>query len=152
MTVLMRIGDHQFTIDDLNYQKFATEYEARWKEHFTAGGGHVDHFLGPAPQSVTLSGILFPESHGGLNEAEALGAETTKGQPLAMYSLAGKSFGNVKVLSLRLSHEVIGVDARVMKASYDLKVSRYGQGADRNPLMGGGGFLAQAANRIRTLF
>lgn len=135
MSVLMNLGDFKFTILDLNYQKLVTEYEARWKENFTAGGGHVDMFLGGNPLAITISGILFPAHYGGLEPAHALGAEANTGKPMPLYSRAGRNFGKVKVLGISITDETIGPDGVVIEAGYELRVSQYSGGNDRNPLM-----------------
>jgi len=151
MDILMRLGPHHFTVSGLNYQKLVTEYEARWKENFTAGGGHVDHFFGANPLAVTISGAIFDQAFGGFSEGEAIADTAMRGQPVPLYSRSGKTFGKVKILSVRLSQDTIGPGATILEAAHDIKISRYSGRDNPNPLMGGG--VGNALNRLsQTLF
>lgn len=153
MDILMRLGDHEFAVDPLNYQKLDTNLEARWKENYTANGNHVDQFLGASARTATINGVLFPQSYGGLDEAEAITQTIRAGQPVPLFSISGRHFGLVKVLSLNLSHDTIGPNDEVIEASYSIKVSEYSGTTNRNPLMGGfGGAATQLINAVRTLF
>lgn len=153
MSILMRLGDHEFAVDPLNYQKLKTSIEGRWAENYTANGNHVDQFLGASAQTATIEGVLFPESYGGLREAEAIKQTVRAGQPVPLFSISGRNFGLVKVLGIDLSHETIGPEDRVIEASYTIKVSEYSGNTNRNPLMGGfGGIAGQLISAVRTLF
>ncbi|WP_068317559.1 phage tail protein [Polycladidibacter hongkongensis] len=130
---LLALGPHRFRVEGLNYQKLEREYAGRWMEHFTANGGHVDHFLGATPRTLTISGVLFPQSYGGYEAAEAMGASIEAGLVLPLFS-AQKPFGLYKALSLRLSDESTGPNG-VVEAKYDLELSLYQGGLNRNSLM-----------------
>lgn len=153
MSILMRLGPHEFAVDPLNYNNFQSNIEARWKDNYTANGNHVDQFLGASARTATIKGVLFPESYGGLNEAEAVSQTIRAGNPVPLFSKAGRHFGLVKVLSLNLTHETIGPDDRVIEASYSIKVSEYSGTINRNPLMNGNrGLTGLISSAIRTLF
>lgn len=151
MDILMRLGPHHFTVSGLNYQKLVTEFEARWKENFTAGGGHVDHFFGAKPLAITISGAIFDVAFGGYREAEAIAETAKRGVPVPLYSRAGKTFGKVKILSVRLSQDTIGPGSMILEAAHDIKISSYSGRENPNPLMSGG--IGSALNRLaQTLF
>lgn len=155
MDILMRLGSHHFTVSGLNYQKLVTEYEARWKENFTTGGGHVDHFFGASPLAITISGAIFDEAFGGFAEGEAIAQTAMQGAPVPLYSRAGKTFGKVKILSVRLSQDTIGPGGMILEGAHDIKVSRYSGRDNPNPLMAkiGNGGIGNALNRLaQTLF
>lgn len=152
MSILVALGDHKFTVNALNFQKLQEEYAARWKEHFTANGGHVDHFLGATPDVVTISGVLFPAAYGGHEQARAVGASIRAGKPLPLYSLTGANFGEVKILSLRLSSDKIGPSGIIIEASYELKVSGYSGQEQRNELLKPTNENNSRTNFIETLF
>ena len=153
MSILMQLGPHQFAVDPLNYNKFESDIEARWKENYTANGNHIDQFLGASARSITISGVLFPESYGGLNEAEAVAQTIRAGNPVPLFSISGRNYGLVKALSLNLTHKKIGPRDSIIEAVYSIKVSEYSGNLNRNPLMGGvTGFVRQAIDQVRTLF
>lgn len=152
MSVLMRLGPHQFTIEDFNYQRLERSISARWKESFTANGNHVDQFLGATPLAVTISGVLFPKSYGGYDEALSVETSIKAGLPVQLFSVSGQHFGLVKILSSNLSNEKIGPDDEVIEARYNIKVSSYSGSANRNSLLANGSVFSGVIDTIRSLF
>lgn len=152
MSVLMRLGPHEFTIENLNYQRLERSVSARWKENFTANGNHVDQFLGANPLAVTISGVLFPKSYGGYEEALAIEATINAGRIFPLFSVSGRNFGQVKTLSCNISNENIGPNDEIIEARYNIKVSSYSGSSNRNPLLVSGGIISGLVNEIRSLF
>lgn len=147
--VTLSLGPHRFTVDSLIYERMVEEIEGRWKEHYTAGGGHIDQFLGANSAPITITGVIIPLHYGGEGELDAVQQTIKAGKPVKFYSSGGKPFGNVKILYWRKSREEIGPDDVTIVASYEVRVSRYGGTVDRNPLTG---LFSTAANVIRSLF
>lgn len=150
--ILMRLGPHEFTVSGLNYQRLSAEFEARWKENYTAGGAQIDQFFGLAAPVLTISGAIFDEEFGGYDEARQVAETAARGEAVPLYASTGRSFGDVKILTLSLTQDVIGPGGRILEASYEIKVSRYGGNGDRNPLLGSNGLANAAASLLPTLF
>ncbi|MBL4785472.1 MAG: phage tail protein [Cohaesibacteraceae bacterium] len=152
MSTLMVLGVHRFSVDALNYQKLTAISEARWKENFTANGGHIDVFLGAAPHKTTVRGVLYPMAFGGYGEASAISTSVDAGKPLPMFTMTGNNFGLVKLHSFNLVDEKTGPNGIITEASFDLTVSAYSGTNNLNPLMSSvGGAINTAVGAINTV-
>lgn len=151
--ITLKLGRHTFTVSQLSYSRLQRDFNARWKEHYTAGGGHVDQFLGPSAREMSIDGALFPAHVGDLEPALALGWDIEKGAVMRLMSQSGEYFGTFKGISMNIQDETIGPNGIVMEGRYAIKLSSHSGKANQTQMMSANGIVTQIAKRIReTLF
>jgi phage protein U len=146
--VLMRLGPHQFSVEGLSFHQFQAKYAARWKEHYTAGGGHIDQFLGASPREVTIDGVLFPLANSDRKPAQAIGQSIEQGKAMRLISSTGENFGFFKALSLSLTDEEHAPGGAVTYGRYSLTLSRFSGRNNPNPFMNQTSFVSTITARL----
>ncbi len=126
MSALLALGPHIFEIAPLNYQKLQKKSAFRHAEMARLAREPARQFVGPGSATVSISGLMFPDSLGGYEEYRAVERTARTGRPLMMVGGTGLVFGRVVILSVSETHQVIGARGAPAKLEFSIEVASYG--------------------------
>jgi len=133
MTALLALGPHIFEILPLNYQQIERETRAEWASIARFGARSARQFTGLGDDSLTISGLIFPEEFGGRSDYEAIRLTQAAGIPLMMAGMGASTtariFGLVVVLSVSDTQTSIGPDGQGRVLEFSVEVAPYGGSA-----------------------
>jgi phage protein U len=125
---LLALGRHTFEIAPLNYQELSREVELRWAAMKRLGAEPVYQAVGVGEISMTISGLLFPESIGGWAEFQALEATARLMKPVMMIGGTGQVFGLVVITKVGQIHKKVTAGGLPRMIEFSIEVKK--QGAD----------------------
>lgn len=132
MTALLCLGPHIFEIAPLNYQQIERETVAVWASMPRFGAQAARQFTGLGDDSLTISGLIFPEAIGGRSAYEAIRGTQGAGVPVMMVgkgaSTFARIFGLVVILSVSDTQTHIGPDGQGRVIDFSIEVAPYGGG------------------------
>lgn len=124
VSVMMALGLFVFGLDTLPYQQLQRQTQWRHPSVPRVGRRPARQFTGPGDETITLSGVLYPEITGGkvsLDLVRAL-ADTGKAWPLVQGD--GTFYGHFVVESIDETASVFFPDGRARKIEFSLKLTR----------------------------
>ncbi|MEN5297866.1 phage tail protein [Brucella sp. TWI559] len=128
---LLALGPHVFEIAPLNFQEIERTTEALWPTISRFGGRPGRQFTGYGDDSVTISGLLYPDEVGGRAEYEAIRTTQAAARPVLMLgwatglSMAASLFGRVVILSVQDTQSIINRQGYGRKIEFSLEVAPY---------------------------
>lgn len=132
MNALMALGPHVFEVLPLNYQELDRTTETVWASVPRLGARPARQFVGYGDDTLTISGVLFPEALGGRGAFEAIRATQAAATPIMLVGFgtasAGRVWGRVIILSVHDRQESIGRDGAGEILTYEIEVAPYGDG------------------------
>ncbi len=75
-------------------------------------------FTGPGSTSISISGLMFPDTLHGYEDYKAIERTGRKGRPLMMVGGTGLVFGKVVILLVSETHQVIGARGAPAKMEF----------------------------------
>ncbi|MEN5279275.1 phage tail protein [Brucella sp. TWI432] len=130
-TPLLALGPHIFEIAPLNFQQLERSTEALWPSISRFGGRPGRQFTGYGDDSMTISGLLFPDEVGGKAEFEAIRVTQAAAQPVTMMgwaigmSMAANLFGRVVILNVQDTQSAINRQGYGRKIEFSIEVAPY---------------------------
>ncbi|TRD16978.1 phage tail protein [Palleronia caenipelagi] len=135
--VTMALGPFLFRAHGFGYAGVGRKLDTAWAEIEAAGRLNALQWTGPRSETVSITGVLFPQEFGGEGTLEGVRLAATSGVPLMLVSLGGKVFGRHAVQSLeedRAYHDRTGAPGR---NAFTLELKRLGAGLSLLSLLGG---------------
>ena len=132
----MALGPFMFSAHGFGYSGLGRKLDTTWAEIETAGRFNDMQWTGPTSETVTISGVLFPQEFGGTATLEGVWLAAKNGIPLMMVSLGGLVFGShaiQKVDEDQAFHDRRGIPGR---NAYSIEVKRLGAGLSLRSLLG----------------
>lgn len=90
---MMRLGPFKFGIYNAAYTELNRSTEYQWGEQSVFGDWDNLQYLGPGQDTMTLTGLIFPEWNGGINQLNNLRSLASEGQPQLLITGTGKILG-----------------------------------------------------------
>ncbi|MCX5466239.1 phage tail protein [Acinetobacter nematophilus] len=112
---MMRLGDFKFGIYTAAYQELNRTTQYQWGEQSVLGDWDNLQFLGPGQDTMTLTGVIFPEWNGGTRQLDNLRGLGSLGKPQLLINGSGKVLGNwiiTEVSEGQSKHAAFGVPRR----------------------------------------
>lgn len=124
---MLALGDYRFSLDTAAYQELRRSLEYRWSKQERLGRRPAWQYLGSGEESIELTGVIYPEYRGGLEQVARLEAEAGRGQPLILNDENGKVWGKWVVLRLEETRSLFGAGGAPRKIEFTLELRRYGE-------------------------
>ena len=140
-SIMMQLGGYQFGILTAAYQELERATEWRWPSQDRFGLAPVLQFIGPAGDTITIPGVIFPEWRGGIRQVEAMRAEAAKGTPLALIDGLGNALGTWVIERVAEKQSIFAAAGVPRRQEFTLSLRRY---AEAEP----GGLVAVEASAI----
>lgn len=128
---LLALGPHVFEIAPLNFQQIERSTEALWPTISRFGGRPGRQFTGYGEDSITITGLLFPDEMGGRAEYEAIRVTQAAAKPVLMLgwatglSMAASLFGRVVILNVQDTQSIINRQGFGRKIEFSIDVAPY---------------------------
>lgn len=84
--IMLMLGSYQFSIDTAAYQQLQRSTAYKWQGQDRVGQREALQYTGPGQDSVTLTGVVFPQYKGGTGQLNAMRALAATGQPQILVS------------------------------------------------------------------
>lgn len=92
-SVMMQLGPFRFALSTAAYQELRRSSEYRWGSQDRFGMPPALQYTGPGAESITLTGVIFPEFMGGTGQIEAMRDVAVLGLPQLLIDGNGNLLG-----------------------------------------------------------
>jgi phage protein U len=79
------LGIFRFSIKTASYDKFKRATKYHWATQKQIGAKTTRQFVGRGDDLITLSGVIYPEHNGGLNQIEKMRKIANEGKALELF-------------------------------------------------------------------
>ena len=123
---LMALGAYRFSLDTSAYQQLQRNTQYRWSAQNRLQRSPAQQFVGPGSDTLTLSGVIYPEHKGGFDQINAMRAQAGLGQPLLLVDGLGVIWGRWVITSVEETQTVFLQNGQPKKQEFQLQLTRYG--------------------------
>ncbi len=95
MSVMMALGDFQFSISTAQYQSLKTSMSWRWAKYDRYGRKPGKQFQGPDSTSKTLNIAIYPQRKSDLEQFTQIEVMASQGEPLRLIAGALKKLNGL---------------------------------------------------------
>lgn len=132
----MALGPFFFQAHGFGFAGMQRKLDTSWAEVETVGGFNALQWTGPRSETVTISGVFFPQKFGGLITLDGVRLAAKNGVPLMLVSLGGRVFGRHAIQGVeedRAFHDRNGTPGRI---AYSIEVRKMSGGLSLSSLLG----------------
>lgn len=122
---MMQIGQFKFGIPTAAYQELRRTTEYKWPAQERMSRHEALQYTGPGPDTVTLTGVVFPEFRGGTGQIESLRALASEGRPQLMVSGTGQILGQYVIERIDETQGVFAAAGVPRRQEFTLQLRRY---------------------------
>ena len=123
--VMMQLGSFQFGITTAAYQELKRTTEYRWAAQDRFGQREALQFTGPGSETITLSGVVYPEWRGGSGQVERMRTVASAGLPQQLVSGFGDMLGRWVIERVEESQAVFAAGGAPRKQEFTLNLKRF---------------------------
>ncbi len=121
---MMALGMFVFMLQTVPYQDFQHQMAWRHPSNARIGKRPASQFLGPDEESITLSGVLYPELTGGKVSLMALQLMAETGKAWSLIEGSGAIHGMFVIESLSRTKSIFFSDGSARKIEFALTLKR----------------------------
>lgn len=121
---MMALGMFVFMLQTVPYQDFQHQMAWRHPSNARIGLRPISQFLGPDEESITLSGVLYPELTGGKVSLMALQLMAETGKAWSLIEGSGAIHGMFVIESLSRTKSIFFSDGSARKIEFTLTLKR----------------------------
>lgn len=125
-TIMMALGDFRFSLDTAAYQDLQRKHAWRWPEIERIGARPARQFIGPGPETIDMTGTIYPSFRGGLSQIDDMRVQADKGEPLTLVDGSGKVWGQYAILSIGETQTTPFSDGTPRKVDFDISLGEVG--------------------------
>jgi len=130
--VMLALGEFQFSVETAAYQEFTRTTAYKWASQDRFGNGPALQFVGLDDETISLSGVIFPEFRGGLVQMDNLRALAVQGRPQELINGQGYLLGQWVVLSVDEKQSEFLPGGVPQKIEFTLQLKRYDNEMEQN--------------------
>lgn len=127
--VMMKLGRYTFSIDTAAYQQLSHSASYRWPGQERVGQPQALQFTGPGGETITLTGVVYPQFRGGLQQLDDMRAEAGRGQPLMLVDGRGRIHGRWAIERVDETQDAFFMAGAPRRQRFTLQLRRYDDGA-----------------------
>lgn len=124
MSVLMAWGQHGFSISGPSYESLEHSTEGRQDQVDLIARAPAYEFNGPGPETITLTGTLYPLLFDGFSTLDALRAAVRGGTRAMLVSGFGRVFGRYAATKASRTETMATADGKPQKIEFTLELVR----------------------------
>lgn len=121
---MMALGMFVFMLQTVPYQDFQHQMAWRHPSNARIGLRPISQFLGPDEESITLSGVLYPELTGGKISLMALQLMAETGKAWSLIEGSGAIHGMFVIENLSRTKSIFFSDGSARKIEFTLTLKR----------------------------
>lgn len=122
---MMQLGGFRFGIPTAAYQELRRTTEYKWPAQERLGRHEALQYTGPGADTITLSGVIFPEFRGGTGQIDRLRALASQGTPQILVSGMGEILGWYVVERIEETQGVFAAAGVPRRQDFTLQLRRY---------------------------
>lgn len=123
--VVAALGPFAFEAHGFGLTDISRSTDTGWASIQVAGGMNRLQWTGGDSDSLTITGVLFPQAFGGLASLTGLRATAEAGQPLMFVNLAGQIFGMYVVENISEERALLDRNGLPLRDAYTIKLKKY---------------------------
>ncbi|MFW5499579.1 MULTISPECIES: phage tail protein [unclassified Maridesulfovibrio] len=127
--VMMKLGAYKFSMITAAYDNLVRTTSYRWAKQERISREPALQFVGPGDDTLELSGVIFPQFLGGLEQLNNMRAEAGKGKPLMLVDGRGKVWGKYVIEEVREEQTAHFKGGAPKKQQFSLRIAKYGEDA-----------------------
>lgn len=124
--IMLSLGGFKFSINTAAYESFSRSSNYRWQPQERFNQLPAQQFTGLSEDSITLSGVIYPQFAGGLHQIDSMRALAGNGKPLMLVDGKGFVWGKWCINSIDEDQDTFFSDGTARKYQFRLKITRYG--------------------------
>lgn len=124
---MMKLGRYAFSLNTAAYQELQRSGAYRWAAQERHGQHAALQYLGPGEDSLSLSGVIYPQFAGAVDQVEDMRAEAAQGEPLLLVDGLGRIHGKWAILMVTETQRVFFADGVPRKIEFSLKLRYFGE-------------------------
>lgn len=124
--IMMVLGTYVFSIESASYQKLSRSVAYRWKNQTRMMARDALQFTGEGEDSITLTGVIYPNYKGGTGQLTVMRGLAGKGKPLIL--IDGKGFVHGLWIIEKIEEVVDAFFGKGVpkKQTFTMKIRKYG--------------------------
>ena len=126
--VMMQFGLFQFSLDNAAYQSLSRSSEYRWARQARIGSNDALQFTGYGPETIEVSGVIYPHFMGGLKQVDKMRLQAGLGVPLPLATGAGKILGLWVVETITEGQTIFERRGKPLRQEFSMRMARYDGG------------------------
>jgi phage protein U len=126
--MLAKLGVFKFETNTAAYDKFRRSTKYNWAKQPRFGQNLASQFTGFGEETISISGTIYPEYKGGLEQLDSLRRTAKLGKPLDFafgYGNVGKALGKWTIESITEEQMYFHTNGQPRKQTFSLELSRY---------------------------
>ncbi|MCY7295090.1 phage tail protein [Alteromonas sp. a30] len=125
-SVMLRIGEYEFSLETAAFQQFQQSVGFDWAEQQRIGNHSALQYLGQGKKEIALPGVIYPEYRGGYDQIRKMEAEAGKGKPLQLHTGSGSILGLWIITSVSETSSIFYKNGVPRKIEFSLKLTYFG--------------------------
>jgi phage protein U len=124
--VMLHLGSFEFRISAAAYSELSQIVDYRWSQSNRIGREPAAQFIGIGKDEITITGAIFPEFAGGLNQIKIIRSTAGEGQPLLLVDGLGNVRGNYVIVRVEEKQLHFSKDGKPKQQDFTITIMRYG--------------------------
>lgn len=124
VSMMMALGLFVFSLHTVPYQQLQRQMSWRHPSNSRVGRRPAHQFLGPGEDTITLSGVLYPEVTGGKISLAMLQSMADTGKAWPLIEGTGLIYGLFVIDDISQTHSFFFPDGAPRKIEFSLKLTR----------------------------
>lgn len=129
-TIMMQLGPFQFGLSTAAYQELKRSTEYKWAKQERFGQYAARQFTGPGDDSITLTGVIYPEFRGGTFQLDDMRETAAEGIPQMMVSGRGDIMGLWVIERVEESQTIFADQGVARRQEFSLQLCKYDDATD----------------------
>ena len=128
-TYMAKLGDFMFSLDTAAFQDLERQSQYRWQGVDRIGRKPAQQFLGPAADTITISGVILPTFRGGIGQVGAMRAMAGTGSKLPLvyaFDNVGQYCGDWCIVSIQEKRTVFFDNGAPRHIEFTVQLTEYG--------------------------
>lgn len=125
---MMRIGAYRFAIATAAYQSLERTSGYTWARQTRVGTNDALQFTGPGPETLNLSGVIYPYFRGGLGQLDGMRRSASIGIPLPLIDGRGRVLGLWAIESVTERQAIFDRRGIPKRQDFEMRLTRYDGG------------------------
>lgn len=125
---MMMLGAYRFSVSSAAYQQLTRVTGYRWARQECIGTNDALQFTGRAPETIELTGVVFPAVNGSTRQPDLMRLQASLGLPLPLITGTGAVLGLWCVEEIRETQSTFVRGGAPAKQEFTMRLTRYDGG------------------------
>lgn len=127
--IMMQLGGFQFGVSTAAYQELSRAAEYRWAAQDRFGQRPALQYTGLGAETITLTGVIFPEYRGGTEQVKIMRDVAQRAEPLLLVDGLGGVHGRWVIERVDEMQTVFGAGGSPRKQEFTLALRKFDDGS-----------------------